>query len=198
MARKGGGSMSVSNQLAALQAQQLQRQQAMPHSGSGGGEVIDLYPTAIQATPGNIVATPQQQILQQSPQQQIIQPTMPRINPTSNLPIVYANTEVEPTVGLPKIWMPHTFYWNAGKFSPGNPWRLLHSLGACFSSWVYQPMGSFKSVGVILGIGIGGFFTIVGLFAWSTGKSVTVGAPERNVFDSAPVITEYLPTVDVD
>ncbi len=114
-------------------------------------------------------------------------------------PVIYSASSAPPTSQRQDVWIPVLTYFNAWKYNPNNPNRFLHMTWGMITSWVYQPRGSAEGVVKIVVVGVGTFFTCVGIFAACTNqtKTITVGPPKGDPGQILTPIKQSLPTVDI-
>jgi hypothetical protein len=219
--KKKGGSLataSYGSQVEALIQQKAAQQGGMVQAG-GNGQMIDLYPQAVGGNPGAVVHSPSyvpvpyqqnqsqpsyipisQPITQQSSEVYIPMSQMQHQSGQGGQPpIIYTTSSAPPESPRQDVWIPVLTHFNAWKYNPNNPDRLMHMLWGCVTSWVYKPRGSAESVVKIVVVGVGVFFTCVGVFSACTNqtKTITIGPPQSNPGQILTPIRDSLPTVDI-
>ena len=168
----------------------------------GNGGAIAATSQNHYQQPGQIIHQPNQAIPVQYPQTQqptIIQTPPPPPQQVQPLQVIYSQQAGPPIVPKPSIYVQRQIkFWNAWKLHPDNEWRLLHISGAILYSLFNKPVGSAKSIVVLIGVSLIGISTITGIASFLWKGQATYTGPGVSNNQAVPDANQYLPTIDIE
>ncbi|NER26414.1 MAG: hypothetical protein F6J89_02005 [Symploca sp. SIO1C4] len=124
---------------------------------------------------------------------QTAMPMVTGMPPIMNNPI----STKAPKVTRGNIWVPCIHFWNAAKRAPGSGWRFLYLFTDLIKEPLLNPLGTAKSIGVIVAVVFGGIAFVGGCTAILTRRPVTIYPPEGNVTELQQSVERSLPRYEL-